>query len=67
MEIDTAKIITIITLGIGSFLCGLLPIPLSRYNLRQNAILQTILLCFGAGILLATSIVHMLAEVFIFI
>lgn len=65
MDIDTAKIVAILALGIGSLISGLLPAALSRYNLRQNAILQTILLCFGAGILFATSIVHMLAEVLI--
>jgi solute carrier family 39 (zinc transporter), member 1/2/3 len=63
MNTDTAKIIAILTLGLGSLISGLLPAALTRYNLHRNGILQTILLCFGAGILLATSIVHMLAEV----
>lgn len=63
MNLDVAKVVTIITLGFGSMLMGLLPAALSRYNLRHNQLFQTILLCFGAGILLATSIVHILPEV----
>jgi solute carrier family 39 (zinc transporter), member 1/2/3 len=63
MNPDTAKIVAVLALGFGSFMFGLLPAALSRYNLRQNSFLQTILLCFGAGILLATSVIHMLPEV----
>lgn len=63
MNTEWAKIVAVLALGFGSLISGLLPAALSQYNLRRNAILQTILLCFGAGILLATSIVHMLAEV----
>jgi len=60
---DLAKIVVIVTLGLGSLMSGLLPAALSQYHQRRNSILQTILLCFGAGILLATSLVHMLPEV----
>ena len=63
MNVDMAKIVTMLALGFGSLLMGLLPAALSRYNLRSNQILQTVLLCFGAGILLATSLVHILPEV----
>lgn len=63
MNPDIAKIVSILALGFGSLLMGLLPAALSQYNLRQNQVLQTVLLCFGAGILLATSLVHMLPEV----
>jgi zinc transporter 1/2/3 len=44
-------------------LVGLLPAAFTRYNLRKNPLLFTFLLCFGAGILMATSLVHMLPEV----
>lgn len=63
MDPLTAKIISLLTLGFGSFVMGLVPAALSRYNLRRNVVLQTVLLCFGAGVLLATSLVHILAEV----
>ena len=63
MNTEVAKIVALLTLGFGSFLMGLLPAALSRYNLRRNLVLQTVLLCFGAGILLATSLVHILPEV----
>jgi solute carrier family 39 (zinc transporter), member 1/2/3 len=63
MNVDLAKIVALLALGFGSLLMGLLPAALSRYNLRSNQVLQTVLLCFGAGILLATSLVHMLPEV----
>ena len=63
MNVDLAKVVTMLALGFGSLLMGLLPAALSRYNLRSNQILQTVLLCFGAGILLATSLVHILPEV----
>lgn len=58
-----AKIVTMITIGFGSLIIGLLPAAFTNYNLRRNPLLLTFLLCFGAGILLATSLVHMLPEV----
>lgn len=63
MNPDVAKVVTILALGLGSLIAGLLPAALSQYNLRRNLVLQTVLLCFGAGVLLATSLVHMLPEV----
>lgn len=63
MNLDLAKVVVILALGFGSLITGMLPAALSRYNLRQNLVLQTVLLCFGAGILFATSLVHMLPEV----
>lgn len=60
---DFAKFVAILVLGLGSLLMGMLPAALKTYNFRQNQVLQTVLLCFGAGILLATSLVHMLPEV----
>lgn len=63
MNPDAAKLVVVFVLGLGSLKMGMLPAALTRYNLRQNRVLQTILLCFGAGILLATSLVHILPEV----
>lgn len=63
MNPEVAKIVVLVALGFGSLLLGLLPAALRQYNLRRNLVLQTFLLCFGAGILLATSLVHILPEV----
>lgn len=63
MNTEVAKVVALLALGFGSLLLGLIPAALSRYNLQRNLILQTVLLCFGAGILLATSLVHILPEV----
>lgn len=59
----TAKIISIVTLGLGSLVAGLLPAAFTKSKLRRYSLSQTILLCFGAGILLATALVHILPEV----
>lgn len=63
MSVNAAKILALLTLGLGSLVMGMLPAALTGYNLRRTAFLQTVLLCFGAGVLLATSLVHMLPEV----
>ncbi|CRK97788.1 CLUMA_CG011167, isoform A [Clunio marinus] len=63
MNPDVAKVVTAIALGFGALIIGLLPAAISQYNFRRSLLLQTILLCFGAGILLATSLVHILPEV----
>jgi solute carrier family 39 (zinc transporter), member 1/2/3 len=63
MSPEYAKILTMVSLGIGSFGFGLLPAAFKNYNLRRNPLFLTFLLCFGAGILMATSLVHILPEV----
>lgn len=63
MNKNWAKIIVMISLGFGSMFVGLLPAALPKRNLRNNPLLLTILLCFGAGVLMATALVHMLPEV----
>lgn len=66
MDLNVAKVVALSVLGLGSIFFGLLPAALKEYNLRRRPTVETVLLCFGAGILLATSIVHMLTEVTIF-
>ena len=66
MSPEWAKIVTMLTLGLGSMIIGLVPAAFTNYNLRRNPLLLTFLLCFGAGILMATSLVHMLPEVSIY-
>lgn len=63
MNKNWAKVVVMISLGFGSMFIGLLPAALSKRNLRNNPLLLTILLCFGAGVLMATALVHMLPEV----
>jgi len=56
-----AHVLAIIILGVSTFIVGSIPLKLARWH-RQPFFLSA-LLCFGAGILLATSLIHMLAEV----
>ncbi|XP_052891034.1 zinc transporter ZIP3 [Anopheles moucheti] len=60
---NEAKLLAIVVLGFGSFLCGLLPIYISQRNRERYPGTLSFLLCFGAGVLLATAIVHMLPEI----
>lgn len=62
LGVNEAKIISMLILGLGSMIFGLLPIYFSRRS-RRHPLLLTILLCFGAGVLLSTAIVHILSEV----
>ncbi|GAB0092903.1 zinc transporter ZIP3 [Sergentomyia squamirostris] len=63
MSQNHTKILAMFVLGAGSFFIGMLPAWLSRRQQRNHPLLVSILLCFGAGVLLATSLVHMLPEV----
>ena len=71
MDILTAKIVAMIVLGAGSMLSGLAPMALkccclasSAKNRRKSAYtLLSALSCFGGGVILATSLTHMLPEV----
>lgn len=58
-----AKLLAIIALGIGSFVSGILPLFCAQRNRDRFPALISFLLCFGAGVLLATALVHMLPEV----
>lgn len=62
-ESDGPKFLAMIFLGIGSFISGLLPIAISQESRRRFPLLISVLLCFGAGVLLATALVHMLPDV----
>lgn len=63
MELMEAKIVAIITLTMGSLLVGLLPAWFSTYGRNRHPLFLSGLLCFGGGVLLSTSIVHMLPEI----
>ncbi|XP_050084507.1 zinc transporter ZIP3 [Anopheles aquasalis] len=60
---NEAKLLAIVALGAGSFICGVLPLCCSQRNRERYPRLLSFLLCFGAGVLLATAIVHMLPEI----
>lgn len=60
---DGAKILAMVSLGLGSFIFGMLPAAISERNRRRFPFCTSLMLCFGAGILLATALVHMLPDV----
>lgn len=62
MEAVTARAISMLALGIGSFLAGMLPTCFSERTRQSHPFLISCLLCFGGGVLLSTSLVHMLPE-----
>lgn len=60
---DGEKILAMCSLGLGSLLFGMLPAVISAQNRRRFPLTISLLLCFGAGILLSTALVHILPEV----
>lgn len=63
MSKNEAKLLAILALGVGSFVSGILPLFCAQRNRDRFPSLISFLLCFGAGVLLATALVHMLPEV----
>lgn len=62
MELIEAKITAIISLTLGTMLVGLIPACFTRRGLHHWSICVSSLLCFGGGVLLSTSLLHMLPE-----
>lgn len=62
LDVDQAKVLAMLLLGGGSFFVGMLPGYMNR-RYQRNQLLITFFLCLGAGVLIATSIVHILTEV----
>ncbi|KAL4717418.1 hypothetical protein ACJJTC_017305 [Scirpophaga incertulas] len=62
MEVTTAKAVSMLTLGLGSFITGMLPACFSERTRQKHPLLVSCLLCFGGGVLFSTSLVHMLPE-----
>uniref|UniRef100_A0A1A9W721 Uncharacterized protein n=1 Tax=Glossina brevipalpis TaxID=37001 RepID=A0A1A9W721_9MUSC len=60
---DSEKVAAMFILGLGSLGTGMLPAIISDYNRRRFPLTTSLMLCFGAGILLATSLIHILPEV----
>ncbi|KAF4532653.1 hypothetical protein B566_EDAN009834 [Ephemera danica] len=64
----TAKIVSMIVLGVVSFLLGILPIRLAKwlrweFNASRSQLILSLLLCFGGGVLLYTTFLHLQPEV----
>ncbi|XP_012252170.2 zinc transporter ZIP1 [Athalia rosae] len=56
-----AKIVAMVITGVGSFIIGVFPACFTNRG-GERKLLLSALLCFGAGVLLATSMLHMLPE-----
>lgn len=56
-----AKVLSMVVIGVGSFLVGLFPACITNRGGDRKLLLSS-LLCFGAGVLFATSLLHMLPE-----
>ena len=68
MEVTTTKILAMVLLGGVSIILGFIPLKLGKWfkssdgSPRHGTIFSS-LLCFGGGVLLATSLLHMVTEV----
>lgn len=62
MELTTAKAVAMLALGLGSFIFGMIPACFSEGTRQKHPLFISCLLCFGGGVLLSTSVVHMLPE-----
>ncbi|XP_013098684.2 zinc transporter ZIP1-like [Stomoxys calcitrans] len=57
------KLIAMLIFCLGSFLFGMLPATISRTNRQRFPLTMSLMLCFGGGVLLATSLIHILPDV----
>jgi len=69
MNLVSTKIVALFLLGFLPFLAGITALPLRKFlNLnkkeanKNQKVISSLLLCFGAGILMATSLLHILPE-----
>ncbi|XP_017845971.1 zinc transporter ZIP1 [Drosophila busckii] len=60
---DLQKVLAMLVLGLGSLIFGMIPAFISERNRQRFPLTTSLMLCFGAGILLATALVHILPEV----
>ena len=68
MDKNVSKGLTLLLLGGVSLLLGIIPLKLGQWfkgedGTKKHETLFSCLLCFGGGLLLSTSILHMLPEV----
>ncbi|XP_044764304.1 zinc transporter ZIP1-like [Coccinella septempunctata] len=67
-DVLSAKVIGMVVLGLSSFLLGILPMRLTKYVNVKNVdgdknLLISLLMCFGGGVLLFTTFIHIQPEV----
>ena len=68
MDVTESKILAMVLLGSISIILGFIPLKLGKWfrgndgSIRHGTIFSS-LLCFGGGVLLGTSLLHMLPEV----
>ncbi|CAH1112063.1 unnamed protein product [Psylliodes chrysocephalus] len=62
MNLIQSKILSSIILGLSSIFVGILPNCIAQQGRRQWPLFLSSLLCFGGGVLLSTSLVHILPE-----
>ncbi|KAL1491810.1 hypothetical protein ABEB36_012350 [Hypothenemus hampei] len=63
MDLSQSKLFALVSLGVGSIFVGLLPACFTKQSRNQWPLFLSCLLCFGGGVLLSTSLVHILPEV----
>lgn len=69
----SAKVISMVTLGMSSFIVGILPLKVAKWlkysrktpdgSLPKQPLIISLLLCFGGGVLLFTTFIHLQPEV----
>jgi solute carrier family 39 (zinc transporter), member 1/2/3 len=70
-SVGVAKIVSIVVLAVVSIVCGMIPVLISKkMNWKSETSMSNTskswlsgLLCFGGGVLMATSLIHLLPEV----
>lgn len=67
-DVLSAKVIGMVVLGLSSFILGILPMRLTKYVNMKNVdgdknLLISLLMCFGGGVLLFTTFIHIQPEV----
>ena len=67
-DVTTVKVITMALLGIGGLIFGFLPMKIGKYLSPDDdkiwkRTFTSVLLCFGGGVIFATSFIHILPEV----
>ncbi|KAJ8912287.1 hypothetical protein NQ315_017320 [Exocentrus adspersus] len=62
MNLIQSKIVSIVSLGLASTFVGLIPACFTNQGRQQWPLLLSSLLCFGGGVLLSTSLTHILPE-----
>ncbi|XP_048519088.1 uncharacterized protein LOC125505192 [Dendroctonus ponderosae] len=62
MDLPQSKLFALTALGMSSILVGLLPGCFTKQSRTQWPLFLSCLLCFGGGVLLCTSLAHILPE-----